>query len=529
MIRIILLALFWIFAGISLPAQPVLFPRSDTDITLVSRYKSDNDIGPAIIDGILYYSTLTEETGPDKGENKFYDLVSVPMHKAQQKLSKRISEVQLNTPFHDGPVAWCDATGELFVTRSNMENASNKKNKSKNKKVPLKIVVYQKEANGWVFKEEFPYNTIYGVGHPAISKTGDTLVFVSNQPGGYGKSDLYWCFRDAGVWQKPQNMGPTVNTKKSEITPFISNDGTLFFASNGRKGYGGFDIYRTPLATSHKTLPVNLKRPVNSRANDMGFTLHYNQKIGYLVSNRKRGKNNDAIYCLKTKNFNFNQLPIELSTQQIDLKVEKSRLLLDQYAEEKKKENLLAQNVKYNISYELLDTSVNTDLKLSCWYVITTDTLKFGFNSYPWTSYSIDGSNAVVYLLEKLKQCMNEEFGEYITPGKSIDLILTGEADVSSISDTLFYNGEFGPVVQGTCISDGKRQTLKITSQTVITDRVLALLRAYGIKEFIANNIDAFRKTDNSFTYQLIPRNQLASSHEWAKIEVIVHNIFCNY
>ena len=39
-------------------------------------------------------------------------------------------------------------------------------------------------------------------------------------------------------------MGMIINTIKDDVTPFIHTNGeNLIFASNGRVGYGGFDLF----------------------------------------------------------------------------------------------------------------------------------------------------------------------------------------------------------------------------------------------------------------------------------------------
>lgn len=88
---------------------------------------------------------------------------------------------------------------------------------------------------------------------PTVSSDGKTIYFVSDRKGGFGGYDLYKTERDInGKWGKAVNMGSTINTSGNERSPFIHTDSqTLYFASGGRqtddgqyfKGHQGFGGY----------------------------------------------------------------------------------------------------------------------------------------------------------------------------------------------------------------------------------------------------------------------------------------------
>jgi hypothetical protein len=516
---------------LQLPAQGVDFNRHNSTITPVTAHKSDSDMGPEIIDGVLYFSSLRTESKNDSLRDRFFDLFAIPVNEAQQKNARREIIKPLCSDYHDGPVSFCEATGELFITRSDMANASGKRKNSKHKMVPLKIEVYQKEQDQWVFKEEFPFNVPhYSVGHPAINAAGDTLVYASNQPGGYGSTDLYLAVRKKGVWQKPQNLGPSVNTKRREITPFINTDGTLFFASNGRRGKGGFDIYAVKLSFPVTTRPVDLNRPINTGANDYGLVLHPNQQIGYLVSNRNRGKGNDAIFCLKKNDFTFSQTPADTTLmKEINRKVESSVEETNQYLDKKKAENTEFYTLSYQISDEVTDKSNVPDLKLNFWYTIGNDTLKFGLNTFAMQKYTLENSEAANVLLTTLKNSLENEWKEYLLPGRQIDITVNGEYDAIESANPITYEGEYGDTITGYCLVGDNRETLTVENHSILNNKSLAFLRAYGIQHYLGHEIAPLQKTSNAFHYRLIPKNQLNTGHHWATIEIILHNAFANF
>jgi outer membrane protein OmpA-like peptidoglycan-associated protein/tetratricopeptide (TPR) repeat protein len=102
---------------------------------------------------------------------------------------------------------------------------------------------------------------------PSLSADGRTLYFVSDRRGGQGRRDIWFSTLDAGGnWTKSRNLGAPVNSAYDEISPFIHvNNQTLYFACNGRAGFGGYDIFyveRDPKA--NWTQPVNVGSPINT-------------------------------------------------------------------------------------------------------------------------------------------------------------------------------------------------------------------------------------------------------------------------
>ena len=70
---------------------------------------------------------------------------------------------------------------------------------------------------------------------PSLSADGNTLLFYSTRPGGYGQADLYVSFRRNHHWSAAQNLGPLMNTTEWEYNPALSPDGkTLYFGRSGK-------------------------------------------------------------------------------------------------------------------------------------------------------------------------------------------------------------------------------------------------------------------------------------------------------
>lgn len=133
---------------------------------------------------------------------------------------------------------------------------------------------------------------------PSVSGDGNTLVFASARPGGFGGKDLWVSFRRNGQWGTPVNLGPTVNTEYDEEAPFLHYDGrTLYFSSNGHTGYGGHDLFLTRLGDDNKWgKPENLGKGINTTSDDVGFYVDAFGYNAYFASSRDGGMGGLDIY-----------------------------------------------------------------------------------------------------------------------------------------------------------------------------------------------------------------------------------------
>ncbi len=144
--------------------------------------------------------------------------------------------------------------------------------------------------------------------HAYLSADGQTLFFTSESDKGLGGNDIYMAKKlGEGVWDKPQNLGATINTEYDEDAPFMSNDGkTFYFASKGHEGFGGFDIYKSIYENGTWSKPENLGKPVNSPAHDIFLVQNKADDIGYFSSARKGGQGDMDIYKINyVKDFNL--------------------------------------------------------------------------------------------------------------------------------------------------------------------------------------------------------------------------------
>lgn len=135
-------------------------------------------------------------------------------------------------------------------------------------------------------------------GHPAISSDELMIIFASNRSGGKGEKDLWYATRETKTaeFDRPINLGMAVNTEGDELFPFLRNDTTLYFASNGHPGLGGLDIFVSYKKEGKFGKPENIGAPMNTNTDDFGVVFIPGKEEGYFASNRKGGRGGDDIY-----------------------------------------------------------------------------------------------------------------------------------------------------------------------------------------------------------------------------------------
>jgi len=272
----------------SLQSLPKLFDVTETKINK----PESSDFGAVLgADNIVHFASTRSGRKDKRGTGTTYLDIFQSVYSADGTLSEPTSVGDLNTKFHDGPVAVSQDGNVVFFSRDGRSEGSVEKDKGANARIG-KVGLYraEKKDGKWKSIKALPFNsTDYNVGNPSLSKDGKTLYFASDMPGGFGENDIWKVTVNAnGTYGKPENLGATVNTPGRESFPFIAEDGTLYFASNGRLGFGGLDVFKLEAGSSEA---VNLGKPVNSEKDDFAFTFNQSKEIGFVSSNRSGSDN----------------------------------------------------------------------------------------------------------------------------------------------------------------------------------------------------------------------------------------------
>jgi Tol biopolymer transport system component len=157
------------------------------------------------------------------------------------------------------------------------------------------------KKNKWTVPQKLgqDINTKYNELYAFITSDGNTMLFASDKPGGYGGYDIYMSEKLAtGEWGNPFNLGPEVNSQYDEICPMLMPDGTLYFSSKGHETMGGFDIFMTTISEDGLwTKPENLGYPLNTAYDDINFIFTSpDGKKGFYSSAKTGGYGESDIY-----------------------------------------------------------------------------------------------------------------------------------------------------------------------------------------------------------------------------------------
>ncbi|HEY5749139.1 MAG TPA: OmpA family protein [Chryseolinea sp.] len=196
----------------------------------------------------------------------------------------------VNTPYHDSNLALSADGSTLFIFKD--EGGGD--------------IFYSERQPSGEFSEPVALpgiiNSSFEEKSITISKDEKTLYFSSNRPGGFGGLDIYRATKDSkGEWTNVKNMGPKINTDLDDDGPFIDYDlVTLYFSSKGRKGMGGFDVFKSTfdLKTNEWGEPENLGYPINTPDDDIYFVASKDGKRAYYSSVREDGMGYTDIYSI---------------------------------------------------------------------------------------------------------------------------------------------------------------------------------------------------------------------------------------
>ncbi len=269
------------------------------------------DFGPVFYQDKLLFASSREGVKAIRrkwngNEKPFLDIYEAKRIEENELNAVSLFNKRLNKRFHEGPICFDNTQTKMVATTNNYRG------KGEDGIIKLKLVISELKNGKWQKPVEFQYNSIeYSVGHATISKDNKWMYFASDMPGGVGGTDIYKvAILEDGTYGEPINLGPKVNTEGNELFPFIHENGMLFFASNGRVGLGGLDVF---VAQVKKDLSIgsvqNFGVPINSNRDDFSFVLDSAMTSGYFASNRDDGHGDDDIYSFNLlKPINFGQI-----------------------------------------------------------------------------------------------------------------------------------------------------------------------------------------------------------------------------
>ena len=358
-------------------------------------------------------------------------------------------EVKRTNP-HDGPISFSKDNKIAILTVN--QNEIDQVGGIKFSRLELKIY---REKNGEWSEEVFPYNNkTYSVGHGVLDQQGN-LYFASDKPGGLGGVDIYKSSYVNGSWSEPVNLGSNVNTVRDEVFPFVSNNGTLYFSSNGWPGNGGLDVFYQDDQNSNSK---HIGNPINTNADDFGIYVDENTGRGFLASNRNAFK--DEIYTISK--------PVYKIEAEITLSTCDNKPLA--------KQTILVKNLKTNVEDKL-----TTDDKGKILIKPSINT------SYKFT-YSGDGNSSacsVEKTFDKEGKIPVKLSSNYKTYSGKLKVVDEKGENIDGAQITYFSKGKTTKKL----LSSEDKSIIDLTSQELAeTDSIVANMINYSDARIVLNN-----------------------------------------
>ena len=278
-------------------------PRKLTIENLSNLNTDQSDYAPFYVQGkLIFASTRKEAQGSETFEwtgQKYSDFFVSKI--SNKTIEKPQALKALNSNYNEG-VAWFDPNySTTYFTQCNGVDGAG---------VNCKIYVSYFQNGTWIAPKPLPFNSdSFSTGHPAMSADGKRLYFSSDMPGSIGGKDIWYVSYDAlkDRWGTPQNCGENVNSSEDDMFPFIGEEGTLYFASKGRLGMGGFDLFASRDTLNTFGQAENMGSPINSGGDDFGISFipksekQNDAPFAYFSSNRMGGMGDDDIYSIADK------------------------------------------------------------------------------------------------------------------------------------------------------------------------------------------------------------------------------------
>lgn len=189
----------------------------------------------------------------------------------------KLFQDKINTKYHESSASFTPNDSVIYFTRNNFF----KSRKRADEEGINRLQIYKSQLNKdgtWEKETSIHFNSeSYSVAHPSINVYGTRMYFSSDMPGSKGQSDIYMVdiLKD-GTLGEPINLA-ILNTEGQENFPFISENGDLYFSSNGLPGLGGLDIYRVEdfenrFKNKQPLIAKNVGKPINSPQDDFAYT-----------------------------------------------------------------------------------------------------------------------------------------------------------------------------------------------------------------------------------------------------------------
>jgi hypothetical protein len=183
---------------------------------------------------------------------------------------------------YGGPAVSPDGKRFFFVVH--------KTSGSNGQKINRDIWYQEKNASGWgeVINPGTPLNSDKSETGPSVSRKGNIYFYSFDIEGGFGSVDIYRSMLTKNGYEKPENIGDSVNTKFTETLPYIAPDESyLLFSSMRPEGYGDYDLYVSYQKKNGTwTKAKNMGKTINTSSAEIAPAVSPDGKYLFFMSRR---------------------------------------------------------------------------------------------------------------------------------------------------------------------------------------------------------------------------------------------------
>ncbi|NMH24134.1 OmpA family protein [Flavobacterium solisilvae] len=256
-------------------------------LVMMSKNKRNGDFGISFYGDKVAFASLRNGENATYGWNErpYLDLFSASVNDEGLLVDVKPFSEEINTKTHESSAVFTSDLKTMYFNRT-----GEKQVEIGNEKYAT-VKLYKAEfVNGkWTNVMMLPFSSDeYSVQHPALSKDGKQLYFASDMKGTIGSFDIFVVdINEDGTYSQPRNLGENINTIHREQFPFVADDGSLYFASDGHQGHGNLDVFMSyKISDTEFDKPQNLGLVINSEMDDFNLILDYKTGKGYFSSNR---------------------------------------------------------------------------------------------------------------------------------------------------------------------------------------------------------------------------------------------------
>ena len=181
----------------------------------------------------------------------------------------------------------------------------------------------------------------------------------------------------------------------------------------------------------------------------------------------------------------------------------------------------VSDNVKIEVQTDVQDA--NLILSVSYETIVVTDAA----DDYGLGKYTIQNSNACMLMCNFLKNKLENDLKEYLNEGTKVDVKITGATDGTPIRSKIAYKGEYGDFTDKPITLNGAPFNMTVTQKTgVTTNGQLAFLRTQGVEDFLKNQVEPLKRTENTFQEFAVEYKEKGGGYRRVSVEMTINGAF---